>query len=79
MEGKAEGDKMILEISGSASYSGENILFKNAVVKTSGSSESSVHITDDLEIESSGSSRVYYYGAPKVRQSRSGAATIEIR
>lgn len=79
MDGKAEGDKMMLEISGSASYSGENILFKNAVVKTSGSSESSVHVSDDLEIESSGSSEVYYYGAPKVRQSRSGAATIEKR
>jgi len=70
-------EKMNLINSGATEFSAENLKVKNAVVICSGASETSIYVSEDLDIKVSGASDVEYSGSPThVKKSVSGASKI---
>lgn len=67
---------LAVEISGSGRYLGEALEASVGTVRVSGSGEAVVNVTDDLDIDVSGSGGVQYIGEPNVTQSISGSGDI---
>jgi len=62
IEGTAE--ELHIHASGSSDFEGYGLETKHCVVQASGSSDSSIHVTESLEVNASGSSDVDYKGNP---------------
>jgi hypothetical protein len=67
---------LIVEISGSGRYLGEALEAPVGTVRVSGSGEAVVNVTDDLDVDISGSGAVRYIGEPVVSESISGSGDI---
>jgi len=65
-----------VEISGSGRYLGEDFEASVGTVRVSGSGEAVVNVTDDLDVDVSGSGGVQYIGNPAITESVSGSGDI---
>ena len=74
MSGKAASMKT--KISGSGSLSAHDLETRSATIRISGSGSCTVHVTDDLEVDISGSGNVEYKGQPRVNLSGSGSGSV---
>jgi len=65
---KIEGDAnhMVLTAITSSDFSAKNLSIENAEVITEDSSDVTIQVTEELILETSGSSEVYLYGNPKI-------------
>ena len=65
---KIEGDVDVMKANtiNSTNFTGKNLTVTNCDVITEDSSDFSIQVTDDINIESSGNSEVYLYGDPKI-------------
>ena len=69
-------DSQNIKTSGSIKYFGEGLESKSCVINSSGSGELIVSVSDDLNINASGSIRITYIGSPSITQKTSGSASI---
>lgn len=65
-----------LHISGSGTINLQQVTSKYTATKTSGSGTTDVYVTDNLDVEISGSGDVYYSGNPSVHSSISGSGKV---
>jgi hypothetical protein len=65
-----------VEISGSGRYLGEDLEASVGTVRVSGSGGAVVNVTDDLDVDVSGSGDVQYIGDPRVTESITGSGDI---
>ena len=66
-----------LDLSGSCEIDADLLECKKVSLESSGASELSVHVTEELKVDASGASTIKYKGSPtKVNSSTSGASTI---
>lgn len=65
-----------LHISGSGNIDLQQVMAKYVATKTSGSGKTSVYVTDNLDVEISGSGDVYYLGNPSVHSYISGSGNV---
>jgi hypothetical protein len=70
---------LAVEISGSGRYLGEGLKSSVGTVRVSGSGEAVVNVTDDLDVDVSGSGGVQYIGEPTVTESVSGSGYVTRR
>lgn len=70
---------LAVEISGSGRYEGEALAASVGTVRVSGSGEAVVNVTDDLDVDVSGSGGVQYIGEPTVTESISGSGSVTRR
>jgi len=70
---------LVVEISGSGRYLGEGLEASIGTVRVSGSGEAVVNVTDDLDVDVSGSGGVQYIGEPTVTESVSGSGKVTRR
>jgi hypothetical protein len=72
-----ETNELTAEASGASEINAENLRTESAVVNASGASSAIVSAADNLEVEASGASKIYYTGEPKnIKQNASGASSI---
>ena len=69
-------DSQNIKTSGSIKYFGEGLISKSCVINSSGSGELIVSVSDDLNINASGSIKITYIGSPSITQKTSGSASI---
>ncbi|MES0341496.1 MAG: head GIN domain-containing protein [Candidatus Humimicrobiaceae bacterium] len=69
-------DSQSIKTSGSIKYFGEGLESKSCVINSSGSGELIVSVSDDLNIDASGSIKITYLGSPSITQKTSGSASI---
>ncbi len=69
-------DSQNIKTSGSIKYFGEELESKSCVIDSSGSGELVVNVSDDLDINVSGSIKITYIGSPTISQKTSGSSTI---
>lgn len=77
---KIDGSAKDLEsdASGSSKIDAENLTVENAEAETSGASSSTISASNDLKLDASGASSIYYTGEPKnIKQNSSGASSIK--
>jgi hypothetical protein len=77
---KIEGEAKILEAeaSGASSIDAEKLKVEDANVEANGASSATVAATNDLDLNASGASKIYYVGEPKnIKQDSSGASSIK--
>jgi hypothetical protein len=72
-------DTLTLSFSGSGRYAGEGLVASVGTVRVSGSGDAVVNVTDDLDVDVSGSGSVEYIGEPTVTESISGSGDISRR
>ena len=65
-----------VEIAGSGRYLGESLESSIGTVRVSGSGTAVVNVTDDLDVDVSGSGDVQYIGDPTITESISGSGDI---
>ncbi|MFC2145492.1 head GIN domain-containing protein, partial [Actinomycetota bacterium] len=65
-----------IKTSGSIKYFGEGLESKSCVINSSGSGELIINVSDDLNINVSGSIKITYIGRPSITQKTSGSASI---
>ena len=70
---------LVVEISGSGRYLGEGLEASIGTVRVSGSGEAVVNVTDDLDVDVSGSGGVQYVGEPTITESVSGSGRVTRR
>ncbi|MEM9887386.1 MAG: head GIN domain-containing protein [Bacteroidota bacterium] len=72
--------KIELSCSGGSDFEGKELIVQKAKVRTSGGSDSYIHVQDELDIQASGASDVYLFGNPKIVNKRvSGASDFHRR
>ena len=76
VEPTGTADTLVVGISGSGRYLGEDLEASVGTVRVSGSGEAVVNVTDDLDVDVSGSGGVQYIGDPRVAESISGSGDI---
>ena len=61
-------------------FEGKELDIKKAIVRSSGGSDASIRVSQELDIEASGASDVYLYGNPKIVNKKvSGASDFHRR
>jgi hypothetical protein len=74
---EGEAATFIADMSGASNLDAENFKTVKATVEASGASKASVFVTDNLNAEASGASKIYYAGNPKtIREDESGASKV---
>jgi hypothetical protein len=76
VEPTGTADTLVVEISGSGHYLGEDLEASVGTVRVSGSGEAVVNVADNLDVDVSGSGGVQYIGEPTVTESISGSGDI---
>ena len=76
VEPTGTADTLVVGISGSGRYLGEDLEASVGTVRVSGSGEAVVNVTDDLDVDVSGSGGVQYIGDPRVAESIAGSGDI---
>jgi len=65
------------DASGASAIDAENLQAENAEVEASGASKAAVAVTNDLDVNASGASKITYIGEPKnIKQNSSGASSV---
>lgn len=67
------GEELKLKVSGTTTIKGENFTLKKVTISCSGSSDATLNVSEYLYVSGSGTSKVRYYGNPKVESSGSGS------
>lgn len=76
---RGTADDLEVEISGSGSYRGADLVAATGSVDISGSGSAVMNVTDQLDISISGSGEVEYIGTPALSQSISGSGEVTSR
>jgi hypothetical protein len=72
-----EAATFVADMSGASDLNAENFKTVKSVIEASGASKATVFVTDDLNADASGASKIYYAGNPKtVREDESGASKV---
>ena len=66
-----------IDASGTSNIKSENFEVKTATIKTSGTSNITLHVTDTLNVNSSGISTINYKGSPVIEMKNSGNAKVQ--
>lgn len=67
-------------LSGASDFKGKDFSTVNAYIKSSGSSNAHIRVSDNLSAQASGASDIYCYGTPKQKNtSSSGASSIKFK
>lgn len=77
---KIDGSAKDLEADagGASKIEAENLSVENAVAEAVGASSSTISASNDLKLDASGASSIYYTGEPKnIKQNSSGASSIK--
>ncbi|MDQ4123565.1 MAG: DUF2807 domain-containing protein [Acidobacteriota bacterium] len=70
----------IADMSGASNLDAENLKTAKAVIEASGASKANIFVTEDLNADASGASKIFYAGNPKtVREDESGASRVSPR
>lgn len=70
-------DEIVLDISGASVISADELVSRKAVVDSSGASRIALNVSESIEVDCSGASRVTYAGNPAViKKSTSGASSV---
>ncbi|MCD4751458.1 MAG: DUF2807 domain-containing protein [Anaerolineaceae bacterium] len=69
-------EEQIVDINGSGTYIADDFKSEFAQIKIGGSSNARMWVTEELNINADGSTRVSYYGSPAVTQFTSGSSDI---
>lgn len=69
-------DHLDIDSSGSVRLDATNLLARTAQLDSSGASHLDIWVEDNLDISSSGATRVRYRGQPRINQNTSGASSI---
>jgi hypothetical protein len=78
MELSCVTNDMEIEVSGASRADLEKFHARNVDVNLSGASEATVYVSETLDIEASGASRLYFIGNPTIGEiDISGASTIK--
>jgi len=72
IDGKAE--TLTIGASGSSDFLAKQLIVSSATISTSGSSDVSVHTTNSISVNATGSSDVYYWGNPSNKMINSSRA-----
>lgn len=65
------------DMSGASDLNAENFKTAKAIIEASGASKATVFVSEDLNADASGASKIYYAGNPKtVREDESGASKV---
>lgn len=73
-----EAKELNSEASGASGIDAEGLTVENADVEASGASSSTVSATNELKVDASGASTIYYTGEPKnLNQKSSGASSVK--
>ena len=72
LDGKAED--LTIGASGSSDITAKQLIVSSATISTSGSSDVSVHTTNSISVNATGSSDVYYWGNPSNKMINSSRA-----
>jgi hypothetical protein len=74
---EGEAVTFIGDMSGASTLNADNFKTVKAVVEASGASKADVFVSEDLNADASGASKIYYAGNPKtVREDESGASKV---
>lgn len=74
---QGEAATFIADMSGASNLDAENFQTSKTVIEASGASKASIFVTDNLNADASGASKIYYSGNPKtVREDESGASKV---
>jgi hypothetical protein len=73
---KGKAARLRLDISGAGSFEGRDLAASTAKVGLSGSAQVELRVADSLSVDSSGASRLRYWGNPAVTAHSSGASSI---
>lgn len=77
---EGEAATFIADMSGASNLDAENFKTAKTVIEASGASKASVFVTEDLNADASGASRISYAGNPKtIREDESGASRVSPR
>lgn len=79
IEPEGEVARLMVGISGSGSYSGEELTAATGDVDIAGSGDAVVNVTDELTVSISGSGAVEYLGDPALTQSVTGSGQVTKR
>lgn len=79
IEPEGEVERLMLSISGSGTYAGEELTAATGDVDITGSGDAVVDVTDELTVSISGSGEVQYLGDPTLAQSISGSGGVTKR
>lgn len=78
LEIAGEVDKAKLDASGASDIDAAKLLCHRGEISASGASEINVNVDQEISLEASGASEIYYFGTPKVLSiSNSGSSTIK--
>ncbi len=78
IEANGFADELEMRLSGSSSLQAEHLRSENSIIRTGGSSRITLYVSEQLDVRSSGSSRVYYGGSPsKVETTTSGSSRVQ--
>lgn len=78
LQGKAAFLKV--EISGAAKFNGENLTVGKADIEISGAAQAELQVTNEIEYEATGASRLIYRGSPRILKAEvSTAASVRTR
>lgn len=72
-----QGRRLVADIDGASRLTASYYEVRNANVDVAGASKAKVFVTDQLDINASGASKVIYKGRPEINSNRSGAASID--
>lgn len=68
---------LVLDTSGTSNIAMPNTMIYNASIDTSGSSTATLWVADSLKINSSGATKISYFGDPVLEMEKSGNLTLE--
>ncbi len=75
LTGSAESFK--IDVSGTSNVKAGDFTVKTATIESSGTSNITVNVADDLKVNSSGASTVNYKGSPTINVSNSGSSKVK--
>ena len=77
---EGEAATFIADMSGASTLEADNFKTVKTVIEASGASKANVFVSEDLNADASGASKIYYSGNPKtVREDESGASRVSPR
>lgn len=75
-----ETAKLVVDVSGATKVDAEGLVSEDAVIDTSGASQVLVNVTNSLQTDASGASKITYSGSPReLKTKKSGAASVSPR
>jgi hypothetical protein len=66
-----------IHISGSGNYNAGDLQCQDATLDSSGSAQVTLWVEDSLDVQTSGSGSIRYYGSPQINTDSSGSSTLQ--